>query len=69
MRDLTEAVNSSSDLADLEITSEEGTENTSDSPVLATPAAFMGGVVISAALVAAYEAGHAHGAGEREVLQ
>ena len=69
MSDLTSAVNNAAELADLDIDSPEGTENAPGSPVMATPTAFMGGVVVSAALVTAYEAGRAHGAGDVQLPQ
>lgn len=57
MNEVATYINESAELADVEIIDSEGTVFAGSSPVLATPAAFLGGVAISSATVAAFEAG------------
>jgi len=57
MNEVTSHINQSAALESVEITDADGTVFTGSAPVLATPAAFLGGVAISSATVAAFEAG------------
>ncbi|GAA1908170.1 hypothetical protein GCM10009716_17650 [Streptomyces sodiiphilus] len=57
MNEVVAHINESPVLADVEIRDTKGTVIPGSSPVLATPAAFLGGVAIASATVAAFEAG------------
>lgn len=57
MIDVTSHINESAELASVEVTDAEGVVFTDYTPVLATPGAFLGGVAIASATVAAFEAG------------
>lgn len=57
MSELMSKINSCADLASVEIRATEGKVFLGASPVLATPAAFLGGVAVASATVAAFEAG------------
>jgi hypothetical protein len=58
MIDVTSHVNESAELGSVEITDAEGVVFTDYTPVLATPGAFLGGVAIASATVAAFEQGN-----------
>ncbi|HWM38475.1 MAG TPA: hypothetical protein VNS49_15290 [Streptomyces sp.] len=57
MTEVTSHINKSAELAAVEITDAEGVVFADYTPVLATPGAFLGGVAIASATVAAFEAG------------
>lgn len=57
MNELNSKINESTDLKSVEIRATDGTVFPGSSPVLATPAAFLGGVAVASATVAAFEAG------------
>lgn len=57
MDKLVSQVNASADLASVDIDDAEGTVFPGVNPVLATPGAFLGGVAVASATVAAYEQG------------
>jgi hypothetical protein len=57
MNDVTSHINESAELASVEITDAEGVVFTDHTPVMGTPAAFLGGVAVASATVAAFEAG------------
>ncbi|MDL5206014.1 hypothetical protein [Streptomyces sp. ALI-76-A] len=57
MTELSTQVNESVVLAETEISAPEGQIFAGATPVLATPAAFLGGVAVSCAVVGAFEAG------------
>ncbi|WP_134046250.1 hypothetical protein [Amycolatopsis arida] len=57
MDQLVARLNTSPDLASVEVSSTEGAVFPGASPVLGTPGAFLGGVAIASATVAAFEAG------------
>ena len=57
MMDVTTHINESAELASVEITDAEGVVFTDYTPVMGTPGAFLGGVAIASATVAAFEAG------------
>ncbi|MGH3311918.1 MAG: hypothetical protein ACRDP3_15245 [Streptomyces sp.] len=57
MNEVTSHINMSAELSSIEITDTDGTVFSGASPVLATPGAFLGGVAIASATVAAFEAG------------
>lgn len=57
MTEILSKINSATVLADTEVSAEEATVFPGSTPVLATPAAFLGGVAVSSAVVGAFEAG------------
>ncbi|OEV08005.1 hypothetical protein K378_02911 [Streptomyces sp. Amel2xB2] len=57
MIDVTSHINESAELSSVEVTDAEGVVFTDYTPVLATPGAFLGGVAIASATVAAFEQG------------
>ncbi|HEV7627937.1 MAG TPA: hypothetical protein VGO89_15695 [Streptomyces sp.] len=57
MNDVTSHINKCAEISAVEITDTEGVVYDEFAPVLATPAAFMAGVAIASATVAAFEAG------------
>ncbi|MFI9581314.1 hypothetical protein ACIHCQ_05605 [Streptomyces sp. NPDC052236] len=57
MKDVLAKINSSAALMDAEMSNDKAIVFPESAPVLATPAAFLGGVAISSALVGAFEAG------------
>ncbi|OEU86540.1 hypothetical protein DB35_22670 [Streptomyces abyssalis] len=57
MNDVTSHINASAELASVEITDAEGVVFTDYTPVMGTPGAFLGGVAIASATVAAFEQG------------
>ncbi|MFD5034501.1 hypothetical protein ACFVWX_28470 [Streptomyces sp. NPDC058220] len=57
MSEVLSQVNESAALAATEISATEGQIFPGATPVLATPAAFLGGVAVSSAVVGAFEAG------------
>lgn len=62
MQTLIEKVNSSSELADLPLQSDDAEQVGAMTPVLATPAAFAAGVAVAAGVAGAVAAGAAVGA-------
>jgi hypothetical protein len=57
MSELNTFVNQSAELAAVDVEDTEGTFFSGATPVLVTPAAFLGGVAVASATVAAFEAG------------
>ncbi len=57
MTDLNTFVNQSAELAAVDAEDTDGTFFRGATPVLVTPAAFLGGVAVASATVAAFEAG------------
>lgn len=57
MSELNAYLNQSAELAAVDIEDTDGTLFSGATPVLVTPAAFLGGVAIASATVAAFEAG------------
>lgn len=57
MTDVTSHVNASAELASIEVTDAEGVVYTDYAPVMGTPGAFMAGIAIASATVAAFEQG------------
>ncbi|SCK38582.1 hypothetical protein [Streptomyces sp. WMMB 322] len=57
MKDVTSQINESAELASVDIADTEGVVFTDYTPVMGTPGAFLGGVAIASATVAAFEAG------------
>jgi hypothetical protein len=58
MIDVASHINESAEISSVEITDAEGVIVTDYTPVLATPGAFLGGVAIASATVAAFEQGN-----------
>jgi hypothetical protein len=57
MNGLDSYINTSADLAGVEVDDAAGTFFSGATPVLVTPGAFLGGVAVASATVAAFEAG------------
>lgn len=58
MIDVTSHINESAEISSVEITDAEGVIFTDYTPVMGTPGAFLGGVAIASATVAAFEQGN-----------
>jgi hypothetical protein len=57
MKEITSHINESAELRSVEITDADGVVFSDYTPVMGTPGAFLGGVAIASATVAAFEQG------------